>query len=234
MCADEYAHLRHPLLTKLEPPEYDELDDGSSVTEEQKAMLMADARTCFFFMISPLYGNQAPNTCPCFEYIAATLAILCGYFLNPFPVPGIQSVRPSGPSGRRERPRGRPDPPDGSPGPWEHKEGGHQRTRLPTRPSRLSGLDGGCPASRHAQPVNHGTSLSDPAATLATVSFHKVEHLCQVPLDGSDALLAQTCSAFLNMSAAKASTGVGSIRHGVGICSRGSTSRGMSRACFAC
>jgi hypothetical protein len=121
--------------------------------------------------------------------------------LNPFPTPGIQSVRPSGPSGRRERPRGRPDPPDGSPGPWEHKEGGHQRTRLPTRPSRLSGLDGGCPASRHAQPVNHGTSLSDPAATLATVSFHKVEHLCQVPLDGSDALLAQTCSAFLNMSA---------------------------------
>ena len=121
--------------------------------------------------------------------------------LTPFPPPGIQSVRPSGPSGRRERPRGRPDPPDGSPGPWEHKEGGHQRTRLPTRPSRLSGLDGGCPASRHAQPVNHGTSLSDPAATLATVSFHKVEHLCQVPLDGSDALLAQTCSAFLNMSA---------------------------------
>ena len=82
MCADEYAHLRHPLLTKLEPPEYDELDDGSSVTEEQKAMLMADARTCFFFMISPLYGNQAPNTCPCFEYIAAALAILCGYFLK--------------------------------------------------------------------------------------------------------------------------------------------------------
>ena len=122
-------------------------------------------------------------------------------FFNPFPFPGIQSVRPSGPSGRRERPRGRPDPPDGSPGPWEHKEGGHQRTRLPTRPSRLSGLDGGCPASRHAQPVNHGTSLSDPAATLATVSFHKVEHLCQVPLDGSDALLAQTCSAFLNASA---------------------------------
>ena len=121
--------------------------------------------------------------------------------LNPFPPPGIQSARPSGPSGRRERPRGRPDPPNGSPGPWEHKEGGHQRTRLPTRPSRLSGLDGGCPASRHAQPVNHGTSLSDPAATLATVSFHKVEHLCQVPLDGSDALLAQTCSAFLNMSA---------------------------------
>jgi hypothetical protein len=85
--------------------------------------------------------------------------------LNPFPAPGIQSVRPSGPSGRRERPRGRPDPSGGSPGPWEHKEGGHQRTRLPTRPSRLSGLDGGCPASRHAQPVNHGTSLSDPAAT---------------------------------------------------------------------
>ena len=52
-----------------------------------------------------------------------------------------------------------------------------------------------------AQPVNHGTSLSDPAATLATVSFHKVEHLCQVPLDGSDALLAQTYSAFLNVSA---------------------------------
>jgi hypothetical protein len=65
----------------------------------------------------------------------------------------------------------------------------HQRTRLPTRPSRLSGLDGGCPASRHAQPVNHGTSLSDPAATLATVSFHKVEHLCQRLLNGSDALL---------------------------------------------
>ena len=124
-----------------------------------------------------------------------------GLSINPFPFPGIQSVRPSGPSGRRERPRGRPDPPDGSPGPWEHKEGGHQRTRLPTRPSRLSGLDGGCPASRHAQPVNHGTSLSDPAATLATVSFHKVEHLCQVPLDGSDALLAQTYSAFLNVSA---------------------------------
>ena len=63
---------------------------------------------------------------------------------------------------------------------------------------RPSGLDGGALApvgSRHAQPVNHGTSLSDPAATLATVSFHKVEHLCQVPLDGSDALLAQTCSA---------------------------------------
>ena len=55
--------------------------------------------------------------------------------------------------------------------------------------------------SRHAQPGNHGTSLSDPAATLATVSFHKVEHLCQVPLDGSDALLAQTCSAFFNASA---------------------------------
>jgi hypothetical protein len=67
--------------------------------------------------------------------------------VNPFPWPGIQSVRPSGPSARRERPRGRPDPPDGSPGPWEHKEGGHQRTRLPTRPSCLSGLDGGCPAS---------------------------------------------------------------------------------------
>ena len=59
---------------------------------------------------------------------------------------------------------------------------------------------GRCPASRHAQPVNHGTSLSVPVATLATVSFHKVEHLCQVPLDGSDALLAQTYSAFLNMS----------------------------------
>ena len=130
---------------------------------------------------------------------SAVAAILRGgEGVNPFPLPGIQSVRPSGPSGRREKraPTGSPGPPpDGSPGPWEHKEGGHQRTRLPTRPSWLSGLDGGCPASRHAQPVNHGTSLSDPAATLATVSFHKVEHLCQVPLDGSDALLAQTCSA---------------------------------------
>ena len=116
-----------------------------------------------------------------------------------FKTVAVGSVHARG--GRRERPRSRTDPPGGSPGPWEHKEGGHQRTRLPTRPSRLSGLDGGCPASRHAQPVNHGTSLSDPAATLATVSFHKVEHLCQVPLDGSDALLAQTCSAFLNASA---------------------------------
>ena len=50
--------------------------------------------------------------------------------------------------------------------------------------------------SRHAQPVNHGTSLSDPAATLATACFHKVEHLCERLLDGSDALLAQMCSAF--------------------------------------
>ena len=98
-------------------------------------------------------------------------------YFNPFPAPGIQSVRPSGSSGRGERPRGPPDPPDGSPGPGEQKEGGHQQTRLPIRPSCLSGLDGGCPASRHAQTVNHGTTLSNPAASLATVSFHKVEHL---------------------------------------------------------
>jgi hypothetical protein len=39
-------------------------------------------------------------------------------------LPGIASVRPSGPSGRGERPRGLPDPPDGSPGPGEQKEGG--------------------------------------------------------------------------------------------------------------
>ena len=62
--------------------------------------------------------------------------------LNPFPRPG--TVRPTvgavrSPSGHRERPRGRPDPPDGSPGPWEHKEGGHQRTRLPNRPSAAVG-----------------------------------------------------------------------------------------------
>ena len=50
--------------------------------------------------------------------------------------------------------------------------------------------------SRHAQPVNHGTSLSDPAATLATACFHKVEHLCERLLDGSDALLAQTLLSF--------------------------------------
>ena len=87
---------------------------------------------------------------------------------NPFPAPGIQSVRPSGSSGRGERPRGPPDPPDGSPGPGEQKEGGHQQTRLPIRPSCLSGLDGGCPASRHAQTANHGTNLSNPAASLAT------------------------------------------------------------------
>ena len=49
--------------------------------------------------------------------------------------------------------------------------------------------------SRHAQPGNHGTSLSDPAAALANESSHMVEHLYQVPPDGSDALLAQTCSA---------------------------------------
>jgi hypothetical protein len=53
----------------------------------------------------------------------------------------------------------------------------HQQTRLPIRPSCLSGLDGGCPASRHAQTANHGTTLSNPAGSLATVSFHKVEHL---------------------------------------------------------
>ena len=54
--------------------------------------------------------------------------------------------------------------------------------------------------SRHAQPGNHGTSLSDPAAALANESSHMVEHLYQVPPDGSDALLAQTCSAFFNSS----------------------------------
>ena len=62
--------------------------------------------------------------------------------------------------------------------------------------------------SRHAQPVNHGTSLSDPAATLATACFHKVEHLCERLLDGSDALLAQTCSAF-RRHAARRPTKVG-------------------------
>ena len=39
-------------------------------------------------------------------------------------------------------------------------------------------------------------SLPDPAAALANESSHMVEHLYQVPPDGSDALLAQTCSAF--------------------------------------
>ena len=61
--------------------------------------------------------------------------------------------------------------------------------------------------SRHAQPGNHGTSLSDPAAALANESSHMVEHLYQVPPDGSDALLAQTCSAFFNMSAGGADRG---------------------------
>ena len=57
--------------------------------------------------------------------------------------------------------------------------------------------------SRHAQPGNHGTSLSDPrwqTAALANESSHMVGHLYQVPPDGSDALLAQTCSAFFNSS----------------------------------
>jgi hypothetical protein len=44
-------------------------------------------------------------------------------------------------SHRRTRPMA-----DGSPGPGEQKEGGHQQTRLPIRPSCMSGLDGGCPA----------------------------------------------------------------------------------------
>ena len=42
-------------------------------------------------------------------------------------------------------------------------------------------------ATRHVQPENHGTSLSATAATPAVTSFHMVDHLWKVPLDGSDA-----------------------------------------------
>ena len=72
----------HPHLTPLQQPEYDELDDGSFVREWQQAVLLVDARKCFFLMTSPDFGAQEPTTTPCFEYIAAALAILCGYFLK--------------------------------------------------------------------------------------------------------------------------------------------------------
>ena len=51
--------------------------------------------------------------------------------INPFPAPGIPSVRPSGSSilagGVRGRPRDRTDPPGGLPGPPEQKSGGPLR-----------------------------------------------------------------------------------------------------------
>ena len=44
-------------------------------------MVLADAKTCFFLMVAPApYDIQAVTTDPCFEYIAAALAIVCGYF----------------------------------------------------------------------------------------------------------------------------------------------------------
>ena len=45
-----------------------------------------------------------------------------------------------------------------------------------------------------AQPVNHGVSLSAAAAALACKSFHMTEHTYKGPLDGPEALLAQSRS----------------------------------------
>jgi hypothetical protein len=51
------------------------------LTNEHKATLLDDARSCFFLMMAPApFGIQAVTTQPCFEYIAAALAIMRGYF----------------------------------------------------------------------------------------------------------------------------------------------------------
>ena len=76
--------LLHPTITSLPPPAYDEWDDGQRIFERHKETLHEDARNCFFWMVAPApHGIQADTTSPCFEYIAAALSILCGYFRHP-------------------------------------------------------------------------------------------------------------------------------------------------------